>query len=112
MRAGEEGRDFQERHGNRQGERHQGREREGGGAGEWTLPGVEKEGEEPKAVSSCQQAELSWASEPQPEQKHLSVPNPRLTPQHVTTSISAPLAEARQTRWLRGQRPAFPFLPR
>lgn len=39
-------------------------EREGG---EETLPGVEKEGEEPKSVSSCHHPELSSASLPQPE---------------------------------------------
>lgn len=75
-------------------------------AGEWTLPGVEK-GEEPKAVSSCHHPELSLASEPQPERKYLSLLNPQLTPQHVTTSISTPLSEAQEPRWLPGHRPAF-----
>lgn len=109
MRAGEEGRDFQKRHRNRQGERHQGkeRERETEREREWTLPGVEKEREEPKAVSSCHHPELSLASEPQPEQKYLSLLNPQLTPQHVTTSISTPLSEAQETRWLSGHRPRF-----
>lgn len=84
------------------------RERESGGwGGEWTLPGVEKEGEEPNAVSSCHHPELGSASEPPPEQKCLSLLNPQLTPQHVTPSISTPLSEAQETRWLHGHRPAF-----
>lgn len=64
--------------------------------GEWTSPDVEKEGEKPKAVSSCHHPELSSASEPQPEQKYLSLLNPPLTPPHVTTSISTPLSEAQE----------------
>lgn len=53
---------------NRQGERHRGgeteKEREEEGEGEGTLPGVEKEGEEPEAVSSCHHPELRLAPEP------------------------------------------------
>lgn len=45
-----------------------------------SLPGVEKEGEEPKPVSSCHHPELSSASEPQLEQKYLSLLNLQLTP--------------------------------
>lgn len=48
--------------------------------GEGALPGVEKEGEEPKTVSSCHHPELSSASEPRLEQKYLSLLNLRLTP--------------------------------
>lgn len=87
------------------------RERERGG-GEWTLPGVEEGGEEPKAVSSCHHPELSSASQPRPEQEFLSLPSPQFTPQPVTTSVSTPLSE--QTRWLPDIAPllrAFLFLP-
>lgn len=60
----------------------QGSERERAGReGEvGSLPGVEKEGEEPKPVSSCHHPELSSASEPQLEQKYLSLLNLQLTP--------------------------------
>lgn len=87
--------------------RHQTEEKEEGRGVGWTLPGVEKEGEEPKAVSSCHHPELSSASEPQLKQKYLSLLNPQLTPQHVTTSISTPLSEAQETRWLPRLRPVF-----
>lgn len=46
-----------------------------------TLPGVEREGEEPKTVSSCHHPELSSASEPALEKKknNLSLLNLQLT---------------------------------
>lgn len=66
--------------------------REGGGVG--VLPGVEKEGEEPKTVGSCHHPELSSASElrlGKKKKKSLSLLNLQLTPEYVTTSISTPL---------------------
>lgn len=98
---GEEGRDSQED------DRERERERETRGE-EGILPAVEEEREEPETVGSCHHPELSSASEPQrlrasePRlekiKKNLSILNPQLTPQCVTTSIVTPLLDAGETR--------------